>query len=60
MKNVKQTVKGSKLIIEVDLSKSFGETKSGKSDLIATTSGNSKVDGKPDITFGLNVFKKKT
>lgn len=58
MQNVKQTVKGNILVLEVDLSKEFGPSKSGKTIVVATTSGNAKVDGHPEIQFGLNVFKK--
>lgn len=55
MQNVKTTVKGNKLIIEVDLSQDFGISKSGKSISIASTLGNKSV--KDDIKLGLNVYK---
>ena len=56
MNNVKMTVKGSKLVIEVDLSKDFGLSSSGKSISIASTLGNKSV-GVDDIKIGLNVYK---
>lgn len=56
MKNVKLTVNGDKLLIEVDLSKEFGPSSSGKSVVIASTEGNQPV-GKDDIKIGLNVYK---
>lgn len=55
MQNVKTTIKGNKLIIEVDLSQEFGLSASGKSIAVASTKGNKAVqDG---IMFGLNVYK---
>ncbi len=60
MKNVKQTVKGNKLIIEVDLKQNFGKSKSGKTEIIATTSGNVEIEGNPDLRLGLNVYRKAT
>ena len=52
-------VEGKKLIIEVDLSVKGTESKSGKSDVLATTSGNVEVPG-TDVKIGLNVYRKKT
>jgi len=59
MKNIKMTVKGDKLTIEVDLSKEQGKSASGKSTVIATTEGNQSL-AKPhaDIKIGLNIYKK--
>lgn len=59
MKNIKMTVKGSKLTIEVDLSKDFGKSASGKSIIIASSEGNQSL-AKPhqDIKIGLNLYKK--
>jgi ABC-type uncharacterized transport system YnjBCD ATPase subunit len=56
MKNVSFTVKGDKLLIEVDLSKDFGPSGSGKSIIVASTEGNQPI-GKDDIKIGLNVYK---
>jgi hypothetical protein len=56
LKNVKFTVNGDKLLIEVDLSKQYGPSSSGKSIVIASTEGNQPV-GKDDIKIGLNVYK---
>jgi hypothetical protein len=47
------------LTIKVDLSKDFGETKSGKSISIASTDGNVSIPGNDDIKIGLNVYRKK-
>lgn len=56
MENLKMTLKGSILTIEVDLSKTQGKSKSGKSEIIATTSGNVAV-GKDGAKMGLNIYK---
>ncbi|TQI66234.1 hypothetical protein [Clostridium sp. KNHs216] len=57
MKNVKMSVTNNKLLIEVDLSQSFGPSSSGKSVTVATTEGNKTVPGTEDIKIGLNVYK---
>ncbi|MBU1080876.1 MAG: hypothetical protein KKB59_10350 [Spirochaetes bacterium] len=56
----KITVKGQKLTIEVDLSVEGEPSKSGKSMVISTTSGNIAVetDDGP-VTVGLNIYRKK-
>ena len=59
MKNVSMRVNGTKLTIEVDLSKSFGESKSGKSIVIASTGGNVAVAGDSGAKIGLNIYKDK-
>jgi hypothetical protein len=40
MKNIQTEVKGNKLHITVDLSKTFGPSKSGKTIIIASSEGN--------------------
>jgi hypothetical protein len=57
MKNVKMTVKGNKLTLEVDLAQENGKSSSGKSIIIGSTEGNVDVEG-TDIKVGLNVYKK--
>ena len=56
MQNVEWEVKGDKLIIEIDLTKDFGLSKSGKTITIASTRGNQKIEGTNAI-LGLNVYK---
>ena len=56
MENVKWEVKDNKLIIEIDLTKEFGLSKSGKTITIASTRGNQKIEG-TDAVIGLNVYK---
>lgn len=57
MQNITMKVVKNKLIIEVDLSKEFGISKSGKSISIASTLGNKSVAGFDEIKVGLNVYK---
>lgn len=59
MENTKVTVNGDILTIEVDLSKQFGASNTGKSIIIASSKGIQPVQGaKESVSFGLNVFKK--
>lgn len=60
MFNVSTKVVGTKLQIEVDLTKEKGLSTSGKTILVASTEGNSKIlEWKQDeMQFGLNVYKK--
>lgn len=57
-KNVKMTKQGTKLVLEVDLSKEFGSSKSGNSIIIASTEGNAVVEGSEGVMVGLNVYRK--
>lgn len=59
MKNVVMRVDGNKLMIEVDLSKNFGRSKSGKTIIIGSTEGNQKIEtADGDVVLGLNCYKK--
>ena len=57
MKNIEMKVEKDKLIITVDLTKSFGRSKSGKTEIIATTEGNISVEQRPEVKIGLNIYK---
>ena len=57
MKNVALSVTGDILTITVDLSKTQGPSKSGKTEVIATTEGNQVVPDHVDTRIGLNVYK---
>ena len=57
MRNVTMTRNGNKLLIEVDMSKDLGASKSGKTTLIASTEGNATVEGPEGAKIGLNVYK---
>lgn len=58
MYNVDVTEKGMKLTVVIDMSQDHGPSKSGKTNLIASTEGNIVV-GPPaeQIKLGLNVYK---
>ena len=56
MQNVKMSVKGQTLTIEIDLSKRLGPSKSGKTTVIATTSGNVEIPEHPEIRIGVNCY----
>lgn len=54
--NVAVEVKGTTLVISVDLAQTFGLSGSGKSIIIACTGGNIAVPGHGDVKVGLNVY----
>lgn len=59
-KNVKYDVDAKNILtITVDLNKTHGKSKSGKTVTIATTNGNTKIQNKDgnEIVVGLNVYK---
>ena len=56
MRNTEIKVEGNILTIKVDLSKTFGASKTGKSIIIASSEGNQAVV--PGVMMGLNVYKK--
>lgn len=60
MKNVEMRLEdnGETLVIKVDLTKTFGPSKSGKTIIIATTSGNKPIP-ETEAHIGLNIYKKK-
>ena len=58
MKNVEMSVEGVLLTIQVDLSKEFGPSSSGKTTIIASTEGNVNIPER-DEKIGLNIYKKR-
>lgn len=56
MKNIETSTRESILTLTIDLSKSQGPSKSGKSIVIATSAGNKAIA--PDIYMGLNIYRK--
>ena len=56
MKNCEMKIEGNRLTIVVDLDKTFGPSKSGKTTVIASTEGNQAVA--PGVYAGINVYKK--
>jgi len=57
MENVKIERKGDILTITVDLSKQGSPSASGKTMVIASTKGNTKIDAEKNIFVGLNVYR---
>lgn len=55
--NIQSSLEGDKLTIVIDLSQELYESGSGKSMIIATTSGNKPVAGRANILVGINVYK---
>lgn len=55
MRNVKTSEKGSVLTLVIDLSKDLGPSKSGKTQIIATTGGAVRLAS--GAAFNLNVYK---
>ena len=58
MKNIEMEVKGNILTIKIDVSKRFGRSASGKTEIVATTAGAVSAPNFPDIKIGLNAFTK--
>jgi len=56
MQNIDIKVKGNIATLTIDLSKEFGASKSGKTTIVATTSGNQKIEG-TEVVLGLNCYK---
>ena len=56
MKNIQMTIEGDTLVIKVDLTKDFGQSKSGKTIIVASTEGNANVPGRKE-KIGLNVYR---
>lgn len=60
MKNIQVKIEKHVLTLTIDLSQSQGPSKSGKTQIIASTEGNQVIgmyDNKP-ITVGLNIYTK--
>ena len=57
MQNVECKINGDVLTITVDLSKTQGRSKSGKTEIIATTSGNKPLEHSSGAILGLNIYK---
>jgi len=55
-KNVSYVVEGKLLIVTMDLSKTFGPSSSGKTEIVATTGGSKEV-GETGVMLGINAFK---
>ena len=58
MKNIEMDVQDNILTIKIDLSKNFGPSKSGKTNIIATTEGNIKIPETENTQIGINCYSK--
>jgi hypothetical protein len=58
MENVKMSVNGTKLTIEVDLAHRGAKSSTGKTVRVASTEGNIECPENPAIKVGLNIFTK--
>lgn len=58
MKNMEMEVNGDILTITIDLSKDFGPSSSGKTNIVATSEGNINVKDREE-KIGLNIYRKK-
>jgi len=56
--NITGTVDGDTLTLVIDMSKRLGPSASGKTTIVATTSGNQPVPGTP-VVLGLNAYVKR-
>jgi hypothetical protein len=56
-RNVEMTVKGNKLTIVCDLTEDFGPSKSGKTNIVASTDGNIEIPGHENLRLGFNIYK---
>lgn len=57
MQNIEAKVEGSILTLTIDLSKNFGASKSGKTNIVASSHGNFEPQGHPNVRVGVNVFR---
>jgi len=55
--NIQMKLEGNTLVITVELSKTYGPSASGKSEVIASTGGNISVPGQELVKVGLNVYR---
>jgi hypothetical protein len=56
MQNIKMSQVGSILTIEIDTSKRFGVSSSGKSTSVASTQGNIAITEGSDVKIGINCY----
>lgn len=60
MKNINMTIIDNKLIITIDLTQDHGKSASGKTNIVGSTEGWSKLPGDkhPEFSIGINCIKK--
>jgi len=55
-KNISYAIDGNNLVLTIDMSQDFGDSKSGKTTIVASTEGNKQIG---DVRVGINVYKYK-
>lgn len=61
MSNLEIKTEGNNIIITIDTTKTQGPSRSGKSMIVATTSGNKKIETPNGVvTLGINAYKPRT
>lgn len=55
-KNIHARVVNGHLLLRIDLTKNYGGSKSGLSNVVATTRGGLRVPGKDTMKYSVNVF----
>ena len=53
--NIKTSLNGNKLVIEIDVSQSFGNSSTGKSVIVASSQGNVQIE--PGLFLGINLYR---
>lgn len=56
--NITMRTEGDKLVIEIDLSREYGPSSSGKTTVVASTKGNKALEEHDGFFIGLNVYRK--
>lgn len=56
--NIAAKVEGNILTLTIDLSKRLGPSASGKTIVVATSSGNQKIEGGNGVILGINAYVK--
>lgn len=60
MTNVDMKLNGNILTLTIDLAQRNGDSESGKTVIVATSSGNQRIPGAaPKLRIGLNIYEKK-
>ena len=58
MQNVDfEVTEDGQLVITIDLNQELGESKTGKSIIVASTGGNVSVPGYEDVKIGINAYR---
>lgn len=56
--NIQSAVDGDWLVLRINLKERHGQSKTGKTTIVATSSGNKLIEGTGGVTIGLNAYVK--